>query len=76
MASIRDHILSLNGLTPDSTRTLCVETHARERLPDMQIPAADGYRTACCPSYWSLFQAADWAARQLGRCDLRVWFAA
>ena len=75
MTDLRTHMMNLNGIAPNTMRTITVRTTSGERLPDMQIPASAGYKTLGCPTYWSTFYAADWAANILGRRDILVGYA-
>ena len=72
--NMKHHIMRLNHIEPTEKRILSIRTTAGERLPDMGITADDGYQTGSLPSYWSLFLAADYAAKALGRSDLWIAF--
>ena len=74
--SLRHHLMALHGVSPTDKRTLSVQTFSGEVLPDMTITATEGFRTTCHPSHWSLFRAADYAAKILGRRDLWVGYRA
>ena len=60
--SIRNHILSLYGLTPESTRE-AILFDATGEIGRINVTADDCFQTISCPSYWSLFRLADYVSR-------------
>lgn len=54
-----DHILSLNGLTPDSTREAILFDETGE-IDRVMVSARDCFSSVGCPAYWSLFRLSDY----------------